>query len=95
MWHLHGPQQPTDTVAMLVPTQQIPKVHLPLSHTLQRLSQPRAAPWQPWSKCGGYLGVSTAIKTYRRYNNNNDGDNNSTFLCSEHRWVIVLVGIRP
>jgi len=61
---------------------------------LRYLSQPHAAPCQPWSTFGGYLGVSTAIKTYRRYNNNN-GDNNSTLLCYEHRWLIVLVGIRP
>lgn len=56
---------------------------------------PTLLPANPGQNLGGYLGVSTAIKTYRRYNNNNDGDNNSTFLCYEHRWLIVLVGIRP
>lgn len=55
---------------------------------------PVLLPANPGQNLGGYLGVSTAIKTYRRYNNN-DGDNNSTFLCYEHRWLIVLVGIRP
>lgn len=58
-------------------------------------ASPGLLPANPGQNLGGYLGVSTAIKTYRRYNNNNDGDNNSTFLCSEHRWLIVLVGIRP
>lgn len=69
---------------LLVPTK-IPGMHHGLGLSAQHLSQPRAAPCQPCSEFGAYLGVPTAIKTYRRYNNNNDGDNNSTFLCSEHR----------
>lgn len=48
-------------------------------------ASPRLLPANPGQNLGGYLGVSTAIKPYRRYNNNNNGDNKSTFLCYEHR----------
>lgn len=38
---------------MLVVTKQVPRMPHPLSHTSRRLSQPHAAPCQPWSKFGG------------------------------------------
>lgn len=61
---------------MLVVTKQVP-IHC-LTHC-DTSASPTLLPANP----GQNMGVSTAIKTYRRYNNNN-GDNSSTSLCYEY-----------